>query len=140
MALRGYVASTFGMISSFSRLGSLSVFETGTSWNGGQMSSFVSPASFNRLRLSGGDLRSGSPGAFPSRRLIRLLVEAGPVEILDRRLGDAVGGHHEGHDRLGPFRPRRADDGGGADAGRCTRCGRVGSALRGLAMRGDGGQ
>ena len=52
IALRSYVASTFGMISSFSRLRSLSVFETGTSWNGGQMSSIVSPASFNRLRLS----------------------------------------------------------------------------------------
>jgi hypothetical protein len=37
MALRSYVASTFGMISSFSRLRSSSVFETGTSWNGGQM-------------------------------------------------------------------------------------------------------
>ena len=52
MALRSYMASTFGMISSFSRLRSSSVFETGTSWNGGQMSSIVSPASFSRLRLS----------------------------------------------------------------------------------------
>jgi hypothetical protein len=52
MTLRSYVASTCGMISSFSRLRSSSVFETGTSWNGGQMSSIVSPASFNRLRLS----------------------------------------------------------------------------------------
>lgn len=52
MALRSQAASTFGMISSFSRLRSSSVFETGTSANGGQMSSIVSPASFSRLRLS----------------------------------------------------------------------------------------
>ena len=38
MALRSYVASTSGMISCFSRLRS-SVFETGASVNGGQMSS-----------------------------------------------------------------------------------------------------
>jgi hypothetical protein len=52
VALRSYMASTFGMISSFSRLRSSSVFETGTSANGGQMSNSVSPASFSRLRLS----------------------------------------------------------------------------------------
>ncbi len=33
------------MISSFSRLRSSSVFATGTSWNGGQRSGIVSPAS-----------------------------------------------------------------------------------------------
>jgi hypothetical protein len=33
------------------------------------------------------------------------------------QLVDAVGGHHEGHDRLAPFRVGPADDGGGADAG-----------------------
>jgi pimeloyl-ACP methyl ester carboxylesterase len=42
---RSYIASTFGMISSFSRLRSSSVFATGTSWNGGQRSGIVSPAS-----------------------------------------------------------------------------------------------
>ena len=51
-ALRSQAASTFGMISSFSRLRSSSVLETGTSANGGQMSSRFSPASFSRLRLS----------------------------------------------------------------------------------------
>src|SRR4030095_10741507 len=40
-----YMASTWGMISSFSRLRSSSVFATGTSWNGGQRSGIVSPAS-----------------------------------------------------------------------------------------------
>ena len=40
-----YAASTLGMISSFSRLRSSSVFATGTSWNGGQRSGIVSPAS-----------------------------------------------------------------------------------------------
>ena len=40
-----YAASTFGMISSFSRLRSSSVFDTGTSANGGQRSGIVSPAS-----------------------------------------------------------------------------------------------
>jgi hypothetical protein len=49
---RSYTPSTFGMIASFSRLRSSSVFETGTSANGGQMSSRFSPASFSRLRLS----------------------------------------------------------------------------------------
>ncbi len=51
-ARRSQMASTFGMISSFSRLRSSSVFDTGTSANGGQMSSRFSPASFSRLRLS----------------------------------------------------------------------------------------
>ncbi len=40
-----YMASTLGMISSFSRLRSSSVFATGTSANGGQRSGIVSPAS-----------------------------------------------------------------------------------------------
>jgi hypothetical protein len=38
-------ASTFGMISCFSRFMSSSVFETGTSWKGGQRSGIVSPTS-----------------------------------------------------------------------------------------------
>jgi tetratricopeptide (TPR) repeat protein/transcriptional regulator with XRE-family HTH domain len=63
---RSYVASTFGMISSFSRLRSSSVFETGTSANGGQMSSIVSPASFSRLRLS------VTCAAVPTSRLLAL--------------------------------------------------------------------
>ena len=42
---RLYMASTLGMISSLSRLRSSSVFATGTSWNGGQRSGIVSPAS-----------------------------------------------------------------------------------------------
>jgi hypothetical protein len=37
------MASTLGMISCFSRLRSSSVFDTGTSRNGGQMGSSVSP-------------------------------------------------------------------------------------------------
>ena len=41
----GYAASTFGMISSFSRLRSSSVLATGTSANGGHRSGIVSPAS-----------------------------------------------------------------------------------------------
>ena len=45
-ALERYAASTFGMISSFSRLRSSSVFDTGTSANGGQSSGMVSPASW----------------------------------------------------------------------------------------------
>ena len=45
MARRSYMASTLGMISSFRRLRSSSVFATGTSWNGGQRSGIVSPAS-----------------------------------------------------------------------------------------------
>jgi len=65
-ALRSYAASTCGMISSFSRLRSSSVFETGTSANGGQMSSIVSPASFSRLRLS------VICAAVPTRRLLAL--------------------------------------------------------------------
>jgi hypothetical protein len=40
------LASTFGMISSFSRFMSSSVFETGTSAKGGQRSGIVSPASW----------------------------------------------------------------------------------------------
>lgn len=39
------MASTLGMISSFSRFMSSSVFETGTSWKGGQRSGIVSPTS-----------------------------------------------------------------------------------------------
>jgi len=39
------LASTLGMISCFSRFMSSSVFETGTSWKGGQRSGIVSPAS-----------------------------------------------------------------------------------------------
>jgi hypothetical protein len=41
-----YMASTRGMISSFSRLRSSRVFDTGTSANGGQRSGIVSPASW----------------------------------------------------------------------------------------------
>ena len=45
------------------------------------------------------------------------VVEARPVEVLDRRRSGAVGGHHEGHHRLAPLRVGPADDGGGPDAG-----------------------
>ena len=52
------MASTFGMISCFSRLRSSSVFDTGTSRNGDQMSSSVSPLLQPLVVV--GDLRSGS--------------------------------------------------------------------------------
>ena len=52
------MASTFGMISCFGRLRSSSVFDTGTSRNGGQMSTGVSPL-LQPLEVVG-DLRSGS--------------------------------------------------------------------------------
>ena len=44
-------------------------------------------------------------------------VEARPVELVDRRRGGAVGGHHEGHHRLAPLRVGPSDHGHGPDAG-----------------------
>ena len=44
--VRRHDASTFGMISSVSRFMSSSVFDTGTSANGGQSSGIVRPASW----------------------------------------------------------------------------------------------
>ena len=45
------------------------------------------------------------------------VLQARPVEVLDRRRRSAVVGHHEGDHRLAPLRVGPADDGGGPDAG-----------------------